>query len=600
MAASDLISQTPAHRLEAEVVEWTEAVYSEARYEQGQSPEMKLTGKLIDYIHGRQWSPQARFGRSRPVVNRLFRQFIEMTGLLTDIEPDFKVKFYQGDSKEFTDLEKLLNEMITDWAIMSDFESDLSQTIMYGILHTGYAKVQWNPALRFGAGDNQFIPISPDSILMIGAANKLQEAECLCYAQPVTMAYLKRKHGDVARGVRPDLSIGGIGDEVTRPSKIADWQWKRLNPQLKRMLGQKAEGGAGSYPMVMRKEFWIKDDAIWDGKESRLIGPENAGWSYWVEPGMPIYPRGRIVVTAGRKVLEDGPNPYWHGMFPFAQYRPYRVPWQLEGLSSLAPGAAIQNVLNRIYGGVMDTIVAGIEPTLIAPKAAFSQQAWDSMDPGEPGGKMAYNNNTPKVPEFRKPPELGNYVQTMAAAFEKEQDSMSGSSAMQQALQKKQVPGGDSLDMILGSKSINIRMMGRELKSFLVPVGTFVSCNNLQFSTAKSRAGMFGGAGLTDGDFTPIYGTMKPASMEPEDFVKRCAFSIRKGSLLAIEKAEEVQIAFALRKNHDVSRKRLLKKIGMSDVDIAENDKELLAEAMQVAGVQALAGGGAGKGHGKK
>ncbi len=979
MAASDLISKTPAHRLETEVVDWTEQVYAEARYEQSQSAEMKLTSKLIDYIHGRQWSPQARFGRSRPVVNRLFRQFIEMTGLLTDIEPDFKVKFYQGGSKEFNDLENLLNEMITDWAIMSDFESDLSQAIMYGTLHTGFAKVQWNPTLRFGVGDNQFKPISPDSLLIIGAENKLQEAECLCYAMPVTMAQLKRKHGDVVRGVKPDLTFGGIGDEVTRPSNIADWKWKTLNPRLKQLLGNKAQGGAGSYPMVMRKEFWIKDDAIWDGKESRLIGPEGASWSYMVEPGMPIYPRGRIVVTAGKRVLEDGPNPYWHGQFPFAMYRPYRVPWQLEGLcydaetevltrrgwlkfkdtnvldefatrqigtgifewqrsiarteepylgdmyhfqsrsmdllvtpehrmlvttvpqalggstakhgeclisaqnmarfgshhtsipqtsiwggveigpkhfevdleqkifsmlskserkgkagmtaknvraiakftakdismsgddycafmgaflsegwtakysvficqheeskgfkpygellsrilgkkvgrvkkdfqvarkalrdhciqfggraynkfvpdeimnatprqiqifwdyymlgdghyakrpltkkdeqnyhetitttslkmadqlmelaqkmgysaairkregqdaarlfggdrvckvresyvvslrraqaaevvatkeqydgtiycvtvpngvlyvrrngkpawcgnSPLAPGAAIQNVLNRIYGGTMDTINAAIEPTLMAPKAAFSQQAWDTMDPGEPGGKLAYNNNTPKTPEFRKPPEMGSYVQPFAATLEKEQDSMSGAAAIQQALGKKQVPGGDSLDMIMGSRSINIRMMGRELKSFLVPIGMMVSCNIMQFSTAKARAGIFGGKGLTDGDFTPIYGTMKPASMEPEDFVKRCAFSIRKGSLLAIEKREEVEIAFGLRKNKDISRKRLLRKIGLTEIEIKENEEELLAEAMQGASVQALVGAASGKGHAK-
>lgn len=597
MPASELLHETPDQRLEAEVIEWTESVHSEAEYEQSQSAEMKLTGKLIDYIHGRQWSPQARFGRARPVINRLFRQFIEMTGLLTDIEPDFKIKFYQGNSQEFVNLEKLLNDMIVDWAIMSDFESELSQTIMYGILHTGYAKLQWNPKLRFGAGDNEFIPISPLNLMLVGASSKLQDAEAVIYRMPVTMAYLKRKYGSLANHVKPDSGLTGMPAEMMRPAKIPSAQWSKLNPTLRRMLGQRADTPSTKYPMSMLKEFWVKDDSVWDGKESLQIGPSDSSWGYIVEPGMPIYPRGRVIVTAGRKVLEDGPNPYWHAMFPFAQYRPYRVPWQLDGLSALAPGAAIQNVLNRIYGGVMDTINAAIEPTLIAPKAAFSQQGWDTMDPGEPGGKIAYNNNTPKPPEFRKPPELANYIPTTAASFEKEQDAMSGGAAIQQALNKKQVPGGDSLDMIMNSRSINIRLMGRELKSFLVPIGAMSCCNIMQFSTAEHRAGVFGGAGLMDSDFTPVYGKMLPAGMEPEAFVRRCSFSIRKGSLLAIEKSEEVQIAFALRKNRDISRKRLLKKIGLPDVEIAENEQELVAEGMQAAAGQALVSAASGKGH---
>ena len=600
MAAQASLRETPAQRLEGDVIEWTESVYSEAEYEQSNSAEMKLTGKLIDYIHGRQWSPQARFGRARPVINRLFRNFIEMTGLLTDIEPDFKIKFHQGSSKAFDSLEKLLNEMVIDWSIMSDFESELSQTIMYGILHTGFAKLQWNPKLNYGAGDNEFLPLSPINLMMVGASQKLQDAETVIYRQPVTMAYLKRKYGTLADYVKPDSGLTGAPAEMMRPAKIPAAQWAKLNPTLRRMMGQKTENPSTQYPMVMLKEFWVKDDSIWDGSTSLEVGDQDSSWGYMVEPGMPIYPRGRVVVTAGGKVLEDGPNPYWHAQFPFAMYRPYRVPWQLEGLSSLAPGAAIQNVLNRIYGGVMDTINAAIEPTLIGPKALFSQQTWDSLDPGEPGGKLAYNNNSPKAPEFRKPPELASYIPQTAASFEKEMDSMSGAAAIQQALGKKQVPGGDSLDTIMNSRSINIRMMGRELKSFLVPIGSMVCCNIMQFSSAKYRAGVFGGEGLMDSDFTPVYGNILPSGMQPEEFVRRCSFSIRKGSLLNIEKAEEVQIAFALRKNRDISRKRLLRKIGLSQVEIDENEQELIAEGLQQAGAAALVSAASGKGHAKK
>jgi hypothetical protein len=185
------------------------------------------------------------------------------------------------------------------------------------------------------------------------------------------------------------------------------------------------------------------------------------------------------------------------------------------------------------------------------------------------------------------------------ASIEKEQDATSGSAAIQQALNKKQVPGGDSIDQIMNAKSTNIRLMGRSLKSFLTEIGGMTACNILQFSTAKSRAAMFGGRGLMDSDFTPLYGNMLPSGMQPEDFVRSMGFSIRKGSLLAIEKGEEMPVAFGLRKNKDLSRKGLLRKLGVSDVEIKKNDEELLAEATQQMGIAALGAAAQGK-HAKK
>ncbi|HZD32268.1 MAG TPA: hypothetical protein VE779_11470, partial [Candidatus Angelobacter sp.] len=88
------LDNIPPIQLEKEVIEWTDAVYEEAERELVEAHETKLTGKLIDYIEGKQWSSRVRYGRSRPVINRIFRQFIEMVGLLTDLELDFKVKFY--------------------------------------------------------------------------------------------------------------------------------------------------------------------------------------------------------------------------------------------------------------------------------------------------------------------------------------------------------------------------------------------------------------------------------------------------------------------------------------------------------------------------
>lgn len=599
MAVSELMQETPAQRLEAEVVEWTEAVYTEAERELQDSKELKLTGKLIDYIEGRQWSPQARFGRSRPVENRFVRQFIEMVGQLTDIIPDFKVTFHDHP-EGFSELERLLNEYIGIWADNSDFEGDLSQSVIYGLLHTGYGKVQWNPELNNGQGDNEFIPVSPINLMEVGTDSKLQKGELVIYRTPVTLAALKRKYGKFADGIRPDAGLTNAPAMMMRPAKMSSSQWSKLPKSLQNLLGVKqGEGVQSKHPIVLQKEFWMKDDTIWDGSESIVVGNPLANWAYIVERGMKLYPRGRLIVTAGRRVLEDNCNPYWHGQFPFAKFRPYRIPWSKYGLSSLEPGAAIQNILNRINGGVMDTVNAAIEPTLIAPKAAFSDQSWDTMDPGAPGGKLKYNNNSPKPPEFRKPPELAAYVLQVKQGLEKEQDMSSGSAAIQQGLNKKQVPGGDSLDMILSAKSVNIRLMGRVgLKPFLAETGSMIACNLMQFSTAKRRALLFGGAGLMDSDFAPRYGEMKPAGMEPEEFVRSMSFSIRELNM-ASERADKTQIVFGLRKAKDISRRGMFRHLD-PNFDNKRNDDELATEALQAAIGQLTQPPGGAHGHAKK
>lgn len=592
------IGERPGTELEREVIEWLDGVYSEAEAELVKTPEYMLTTKIIDYVHGRQWSAKSRFGRSRPVKNRFFRQFIEAVGMLTDIEPEFQINIpdkIAGHSK----LQTLLNKMITHWAEMSDFEMELSQVVMFGLIHTGYAKVQWNSALNGGIGANEFQPISPVNLMVVGAASKLQQAECIIHRKVVTMNWLIRKYGDIAKQVKPDSEFSDMPGMSQRPSRITRGSWSRLSPALRNMLGTKTDGVQSKYPHVILKEFWIKDDSVWRGSKSIVVGRSGTNWCYTVEPGMPLWPRGRVVATAGGKVMEDTCNPYWHALFPFGQYRPYRVPWQMSGLSLLEPLMAMQNIINRIGGGVMDCIQQAIEPGIIAPVGAFSQQNRDSIDTGAAGGKYFYNNNSPAKPEFRKPPELPNYVMMFEQDVEKEQDMTSGSSAASQALAKKQVPGGDSLEKIMNSRSTGIRLAGRSLHSFLVESGTLVTSNLLQFADSRHRVALFGADGLVDNDFDgPLYGNTIPDGMTGEQFVRKVRFGIKKGSLLAIEKEEKLPIAFALRKTGDLSRKNLFRLLD-SNIDTTQNEQELKEEAAEKIALAAAAGAAAPHG-GKK
>src|ERR1039458_7671362 len=268
------------------------------------------------------------------------------------------------------------------------------------------------------------------------------------------------------------------------------------------------------------------------------------------------------------------------------------------GNSSLEPIAAMQAILNRINGGVLDTVYGAIERPLMGPKAAFSQQDWDTIDPNNPGVKVPYNNNSPREPRYLEAPQLPQYVAATQDRIEREMDQTSGASAISQAIAKKQVPGGDALDMIFNSRSTNIRLMGRGLKSFLVETGGLVVADMMQFYSARHRLLKYGAKGIVANDLIPWYGQLLPAGMEPEQFVKSVNFTIRRGSVLAIEKAEKIPVAFALRKGKDLSRRKLFAFLD-TNINLDENEAELKAEMAEKAAIGAAAGALSGKGHKK-
>src|ERR1017187_2695502 len=107
-----------------------------------------------------------------------------------------------------------------------------------------------------------------------------------------------------------------------------------------------------------------------------------------------------------------------------------------------------------------------------------------------------------------------SYVRDYTNDITKEMDMTSGSSAISQAIAKKQVPGDDSLDLILNSRSTNIRFMARNLKSFLNDAGSLTASNMLQFYGIRHRVMKYGAHGITPHDMVPIYGKLVPGGMQ--------------------------------------------------------------------------------------
>jgi hypothetical protein len=597
----------PWDRLERDVVQWSDTAFSQAKEKQGQQPYSKLIPRIVQYLSGSQWPARpTAYGNSRPVTNRMFRQYWELVSLLTDGKPEPQIKVY--DTKDgYSEVQRIIGELLEPWGVTPDYHDALQDIIGFGLLAYGVGKVQWNPHRSGGMGDVELLAINPLQLYKLGGDGPIENCECLIETRQVTIEALRRRYGDVAKLVKPDTGADSSALRPMRPSSVSSEQWGKFSPQMQQVLGVK--GGLGVtdtlYPTVEERIFWLRDGAKNESSTTKLVGRKGANWSYWVEPGMPLFPRGRCFSVAGGRVMEDTCNPYFHNMGPgpYVEFLPLRTAWLSGSMSVTGNLIGPQDILNRLMAGMLETIKAGLTPTIITPTDAVSRSDLDNLSTTISGGKIEYNplRSGGQSPKFREQPQFPTAAQWYTQMLMREMDQTTGSAAIDAAAQKEQIPSHDTMELIQNARSGMVRLMGRRLENFMNRSGQMVVSNMLQFYSIGHRTAILGEKGMTSWDFSPMYGSMIQGGMLPEKFVRKFQFSIRPGSALSFDREQRAQLAVTLQRGGLISKKNVLRALNAAgaNIDLAENEKEMAAEALQQLAMAALAGQAAGK-KGKK
>jgi hypothetical protein len=528
---------------------------------------MQEIDKTLDYLAGLQWKGQVPSHSARPVTNRMLRLFWETVGMLTDIRPIFEVHATARD-ESYSKTQDILNRLSRAWAMENNFDLRLAFVVMYGMVTTGYVKMEWDPFAAQGQGDIVMQPISPNAVFVLGGESDLQEAECVIYRQIKTLAWIRRAFPITGWAVKPDINYSKYDLASSAPAHVTPQLFMSLSAGMRRKISNTPEMSHSVYPKAEYREFWLKDPSVNSGSEPVLMGRKDTNWCYTVKPGEALYPRGRVIKMANQVILDDQPNPYWHGRSPFAMLRLNAVPWQWNGMNIMRPWMAMQDLLNQIQSGVLNMVKLAVNPPMLAPKNAFSPEAWKSLNMSRPNEKAQYSGNTPYKPEFRPAPQLPAYVLQMNSIVSQEMDMSSGAAAVADAARKKQVPSGDSLDQIQQARNTPIRLMGRNIEGFIGDLGQLFIPNLLQFYTAERRTDLLGMQGLTPADYDAAPGTLVPAGLEPESYARRFKFRIERGSLLSVQRVERVNYAIKLFAMRAMSLQQLYRILDLNiDVD---------------------------------
>ena len=578
--------------------------FAEGMARQKTIPELKAMDEAIDYLAGLQWKDKGLSYKPRPVSGEALSNFWETIGLLTDVRPIFHISEVAMPGT-YSKTAKILNAMVKGWARRDKFNQTLAFWTMFGMFTTSPVILYWNRFARGTSGDASDADISmkhlnPKALTMLGPTrpHSIDEDEMVIYRHRETLDWIKRAYPTMGKAVRPQESLSQYSIEPQVPPTVMPQLFEQLGAVQRHLIGGSERSNMRSkYPEAEVVEFWMNDASMNESRNTLWMGPgdgkssKSAPWGYWVKPGDMLYPRGRLVIRSNKITLYDEPNPYYHRKRPFVLMGLHSVPWQQHAMSVVKPWLDQNDVLNQIMSGLLLAVKRALNPALMAPKSAIHPDALKAMDTGKPGIKVSFNSNAATGPTWQQPPNIGNYSMPTYQEIKRSMKENSGTDAVNQALGKKQVPGGDTLEKINFSKTTPIRFKAGNVETAVNEVGELWTATALQFYDAGRRMEVLGMDGLTKEDIDDRPGSLIPEGVNSESHVRKFGFECEQGSLFGFQRADRIQIAAGLRKNHDLSRKKFFA-IAIPDwnIDQEENDAELAEEQKQQAMAMAAAG----------
>jgi len=581
------------------MLNWRDAAKEEAVKALRQNPEYDQAAIYLKYLQGEFWDRRRPGYLSSFYDNRLEQARYSTLSMLTDIRPTVDV----GSNVEaYADQAKIAQAVIHHEWLKQDLDLSLAGVVDASMLFgNGFWKMSAN-----SPGNMTFNPCGPDVVMPIQPGRNLQDSSAVLYRTYKPLSYFQRIWPQKCANLENEaVTTDQQGSQINRPPHISEYTWNSLSPQMRYRIGMKvgrfSGPSPGQYPVIELQEYWVDDLSINESTEEVIVkDPYLAlnAHNYWykVSPMGRLYPRKRLIVFAGNRLMYDGPSPYWHGLFPFAMLRLNPVMWSFWGLSKYRNLVPLNKAINEVGAGTMDMIKRALNPQMITREGAVPKDAWERYFPNMPGGKLRLGMNANPATDIRymEPPMLPSYVFSFLAQYlAPEFDRLSGSIDVGALTRKGQVPGGESIEQMRDAANPYVRLEGRQIEAFLRDAGTIAISNIFQFYTRRQRLMMMGGDGITFQDFDRAPGNMIPESVEQETFWKNFAMEITPGSLTGADKMQEKQIAMTLFRMGGISRNEMLRRLQVPNIEMIQ--QELEQERQDGTIVATLEGGSQGR-----
>lgn len=487
-------------------------------------------------------------------LNHMGKIALDLASALTDIKPFWT---YKVSNQRFEQQAEMGQKLASAWwtsplGIDLKFCDVIKSTLGAG---SGYAHLVYSKMHQ----DLDLIPEDPRDVLPIRPSDMISVQNCfgICIRRERTVNFLKEMYPQFANRIHPDRDGSYAAKGRTPQQQVAGLGLQSgFMANLWNSLGGQPKAKSLNIPVCDLFTIYVKDDSLNMTGSPKLMGDPESNWSYIVKPGMAFYPRGRciIMVRSCKEPLYDGPNIYWHGLFPCPKLTLDPWPGTWLGKAPLKDLLTIQGAIDGTARGVMDKLEKCWRPDLFTSKrtqqgGGQSKASADRIDTRRAGLRLS-------IPIGGVPPQIvepnmqgvtiGIEVLRMLIDQAKE---LAGTQELTSLVNLGQIPSSETVERLVEAASPAVRLRSRVLEVYMREVAMITLMNFFQFRTVAQRIAVLGPKGQTFEDFDYDPGTMIPDMMSimgpgddgnplpryerAREFIRMFTFQIAPGSLLS-------------------------------------------------------------------
>ena len=320
-------------------------------FEKAKKHRSKYDEHWLDYykmFRGKQWKEQRPSYRHAEVINFIFQNIQSQIPILTDSRPRFDFLPQEPSDIEFAKILSQVSE--SDWEQnnwLLKLAENLYDSHFYG---AALASMEYDARKKMGLGAICYGVSDPMYCFPDPNATDVNErSEYFIYAEPVDIEILKKEYPDKKDFIKPDL-IDLIQGEKTDLDQV-----RFKSPVDNKTIIEGTSAYEANYRnQALKITAWLKDDDFEDVEKTRPL--EDGSEEKYYEQRLK-YPNGRKICIASGVLLDDGPNPYDDGLFPYARLVNYVLPREFWGISEVEQLSSPQKIFNKLVSYALDVLV---------------------------------------------------------------------------------------------------------------------------------------------------------------------------------------------------------------------------------------------------
>ena len=600
----DRASVVPAAENHRRVIGWAKEAISESQAFLKSQPQYDRIAPTIQAINGSYDQP---FGRSLSgtSLNRFGKIALNLVAGLTDTKPFWD---YKTENPRFKQTAEILGKLAKHWWTGRFIDLRFADVVKYSAAAgTGWAHhIGWNRETN----DLDILAEDPRDILPIRPSTyySIQDALGVIIRRERTVNYVRALYPESAHLIKADrdgtYQASGQGGRAGRLLSALN---SRLSPFTANLLSERAHQRLEKIPTVDLFTLYVKDHSTNDLAMPVRMGEEDKNWSYIVEKDKPLYPRRRCIMFTATAVLYDGPNPFWHGLFPLNKLTLDPWPWSWLGKAPLWDVLPLQEALNRTLRIVDDHNARVAEPGVMGDKNAISRRGMKKLNTRRPGLKLQYNPMSGKPAQMIFEPPLDQTIPAHIAFLIEQMDDISGVRDLSNLMKLNQLPAANTIEKITESMTPSNRLRSRYMEAFVREFAMMSMSNFFQFYTTPMRLAVLGPGAIVPEDFDFDPGDLIPDYVHDDDFggaggptmdamargplpradrashfMRYFAFHIAPASLLASSEIERKLLYLSLSRAGLIDHWTLLEVMGISNVGEPPEGASTITERLAV------------------